>query len=65
MSESKVNTGARYEIAINGTPRTYRDCKELAIEAATLLKTKNVHSEVTVRDLETGKTTSVKHPLQR
>jgi len=32
----------------------------LAIEAATLLKTKNVHSEVTVRDLETGKTTSVK-----
>ena len=53
MSESKVNTGARYEIAINGTPRTYRDRKELAIEAATLLKTKNVHSEVTVRDLET------------
>jgi len=58
------NTGARYEITIDGTTRTYRDRKELAIGAATLLKTKNVHSEVTVRDLETGKTTSVKHPLQ-
>jgi len=32
---------------------------------STLLKTKNVHSEVTARDLETGKTTSVKHPLQK
>ena len=59
------NTGAGFEIAIDGTTRSYRDRKELAIEAATLLRTKNVHSEVTVRDLETGKTTSVKHPLQK
>jgi hypothetical protein len=57
--------GARFEIAIDGTPRTYRDRKELAIEAATVLKTKNVHAEVTVRDLETGKTITVKHPLQK
>jgi hypothetical protein len=33
-------TGVRYEIAIDGTPRTYRDRRELAIEAATSLKTK-------------------------
>jgi len=59
------NIGARYEIAIDGTTRTYRDRKELAIEAATLLKTKNVHAEVTVRDLENGKTTAVKHPPAR
>ena len=57
--------GIRFEIAIDGTTRSHRDRKELAIEAATLLRTKNVHSEVTVRDLETGKTTSVKHPLQK
>jgi hypothetical protein len=59
------NAGARYEIAVDGTPRTHRDHKELATEAATLLKTKNVHSEVTVRDLETGKITTVKQPLQK
>jgi hypothetical protein len=39
--------------------------KDLAIEATTLLKTKNVHAEVTVRDLETGEKTVVKHPLQK
>jgi hypothetical protein len=40
------NTGARYEIAIDGVPRTHRD-RQLAIEAATLLKTKQPHAEVT------------------
>jgi hypothetical protein len=30
-----MNTGARYEIAIDGTTRTYRDRKNMAIEAAT------------------------------
>ena len=30
-------TGARYEIAIDGTPRTYRDREDLAREAAVLL----------------------------
>jgi hypothetical protein len=52
-------------LRLDGTTRTYRDRKELAIEAATLLKTKNVHAEVTVRDTETGKTISVKHPLAK
>ena len=59
------NSGARFEIAIDGTPRTYRDLKELAIEAATFLKTKNPHNDVTVRDIETGETISVKHPLAK
>ena len=59
------NTGARYEITIDGTTRSHRDRKDMALEAAKFLKTKNVHSEVTVRDLETGETTSVKHPLQK
>jgi hypothetical protein len=34
----KTNSGARYEIAIDGTARSHRDRKELAIEAATFLK---------------------------
>jgi hypothetical protein len=62
---SQPNTGARFEIAIDGTPRSYRDRKELAIAAATLLKTKNVHAAVTVRDLESGEVTVVKHPAQK
>jgi hypothetical protein len=59
------NTGARFEIAIDGTVRTYRDLRELAIEAATRLKTKNPNAELTVRDLVTGETTAVKHPLAK
>jgi len=59
------STGARFEIAIDGTTRTYRDLRELAIEAATRLKTKSPHAEVTVRDLETGKSASVKHPFAK
>jgi hypothetical protein len=58
-------TGACYEIAIDGTPRSYRDRKELAIEAATFLKTKNPNAELTVRDLVTGETIAVKHPFAK
>jgi hypothetical protein len=59
------NTGARFEIAIDGTVRAYRDLRELAIEAATRLKTKNPNAELTVRDLVTGEAIVVKHPLQK
>jgi hypothetical protein len=58
-------TGACYEIAIDGTPRSYRDRKELAIEAATFLKIKNPSAQLTVRDLETDETIAVKHPLTK
>ena len=58
-------TGACYEIAIDGIPRSYRDRKQLAIEVATFLKTKNPNAELTVRDLETGETIAVKHPLAK
>jgi hypothetical protein len=59
------NTGARYEIAIDGTPRTYRDSIEGAWAAATNLKTKQPNAEITVRDLQTGTVTTVKHPQDR
>jgi electron transfer flavoprotein alpha/beta subunit len=59
------NTGARYEIAVDGKPRSHRDVKATAIEAATYLKTKSPHAEVTVRDVGTGEVTAVKHPLSK
>jgi hypothetical protein len=47
-------TGARFEISIDGTPRTHRDRKPLAIEAAEHLKRKHPHSTIVVKDLESG-----------
>ena len=46
-------TGAQFEIRIDGTPRTYRDRKDYAIEAARLNKSKQPHS-MEVRDLKSG-----------
>jgi hypothetical protein len=34
-------TGAQFEIRIDGTPRSYRDRKDYAMEAARLLKSKS------------------------
>ena len=47
-------TGARYQIAVDGKPRSNRDDKAIAIEAAEYLKYQHPHAEVTVLDLETG-----------
>jgi hypothetical protein len=49
---------AQFEISIDGTPRTYRDLKPLAIEAAELLKQAPAQ-RVAVKDLQTGETTAV------
>jgi hypothetical protein len=48
----KKNTGARWEITVDGKPRTYDHKRELAIEGAQYLKMKNPNVDVTVRDLE-------------
>jgi hypothetical protein len=53
--------GAQFEIAIDGTPRTHRDLKALAIEAAEQLKRKHPHSAVVVKDWQTGETTAVSY----
>jgi FMN-dependent NADH-azoreductase len=55
-------SGARYEIAIDGTTRTYRDGEELACEAAAYLKQLNPNSEITLRDLQTSAVTKIDHP---
>ena len=52
-------TGAQFEIRIDGTRRTYRDRKDYAMEAARLIKSKNPHSTVEVKDLESGDVTAV------
>jgi len=52
-------TGAQFEIRIDGTPRTYRDRKDYAMEAARLIKSKYPHSVVEVKDLRSGDITAV------
>ena len=53
-------TGACYQIAVDGQPRSNRDDKAIAIEAAEYLKYKHPHAEVTVHDLMTGDTITIK-----
>jgi hypothetical protein len=52
------DTGARREITVDGVPRSYRDRKDIAIEGAEYLKSRNPASEVMVRDYE-GKEPSI------
>jgi hypothetical protein len=52
-------TSAQFEVRVDGTPRTYRDRKDFAMEAARLLKSKNPHSMVEVKDLKSGEVTAV------
>jgi hypothetical protein len=51
-----------YEISVDGKPRSYRDDKTIAIEAAAYLKMRNPHSGVTVRDLASGEAFPVSAP---
>ena len=52
-------TGAQFEIRIDGTPRSYRDRKDYAIEAARLIKSKNPHNMIEVKDLRSDDVTAV------
>jgi hypothetical protein len=44
-------TGAHFEISIDGKPRTYRDTREMADQAAAVLRRQYPNSDVVVRDL--------------
>ena len=59
IDRSIAMTGAQFEIRIDGTPRTYRDRKDFAMEAARFLKSKNPHSIGEVKDLKSGDVTAV------
>ena len=61
----KKNIGANYEIAVDGTPRSYRVDKQIATDSARFLTTKNPGAKLTVRDLTTGEIIVVKHPNQK
>jgi hypothetical protein len=52
-------TGAQFEIRIDGTPRTYRDRNDYAMEAARRLKRNSPRSMVEVKDLQSGDVTGV------
>jgi hypothetical protein len=54
-------TAARFEISIDGTPRTHRDRKPLAVEAAKHLKRMDPHSTIVVKDLESGEVDAVEY----
>jgi hypothetical protein len=60
MSITKA-LGAQFEISIDGTPRTHRDIKARAIEAAEYLKRKHPNSAVMVKDLQSGETIAVEY----
>ena len=55
----KANQGAQYEISIDGVPRTYRDRQDIALQTARFLKSRNPHSVVKLKDLQTGEETVV------
>ena len=55
----KANQGAQYEISVDGVPRTYRDRQDIALQTARLVKSRNPHSVVKLKDLQTGEETVV------
>jgi hypothetical protein len=54
-----VNSGAQFEISIDGVPRTYRDRQDIALQTSRFLKSRNPHSVVKLKDLQTGEETIV------
>ena len=55
----KTNSGAQYEISVDGLPRTYRDRQDIALQTARFLKSRNPNSVIKLKDLQTGEVTVV------
>ena len=55
----KSNQGAQFEISIDGVPRTYRDRQDIALQTARFLKSRNPHSVVKIRGIQSGEETVV------
>ena len=51
----KTHQGARFEIFVDGKPRSYHDRKDIAIESAEFIKSRNPLNEVAVKDLDSGR----------
>jgi hypothetical protein len=54
-----VDKGANFEIIVDGKTRSYRDIKEVALEAARYLKSRKGNNDVKVRDLTTGEVIAI------
>jgi hypothetical protein len=59
MGTVKANQRTQYEISVDGVPRTYRDRQDIALQNARFLKSRNPHSVVKLKDLQTGEETVV------
>jgi hypothetical protein len=55
-----MSDSGSFEILINGIPRTYRDVKELAVDAARIIKHRERTSEITIIDRNTREWAIVK-----
>jgi hypothetical protein len=45
---------AQFELSVDGVHRSYRDRKDLALQSARILKSRNPNSVVRLKDLQTG-----------
>jgi hypothetical protein len=52
--------GARFEITVDGQPRTNRDLKAIALAAGELLARRDPNAKVTVRDRVSGEVIVIK-----
>jgi len=59
MAEKNDPNGAQFEIIVDAKPRSYRDVKAVAIEAAIFLKEHRPTTEVSVRDLRDNSVTNI------
>ena len=50
---------AQFELSVDGVPRSYRDRKDIALQSAQFLKSRNPNSLVKLKDLQTGEETIV------
>jgi hypothetical protein len=59
LGAMKLVRSAQFEISIDGVPRSYRDRKDIALQSAQFLKSRNPNSLVKLKDLQTGEETIV------
>jgi hypothetical protein len=55
----RKNTGASFQIVVDGKSLSYRDAMETALEAGIFLKERHPHSEIVVRALNSGAQTVI------
>ena len=50
----RVIHSAQFELSVDGVPRSYRARKDLALQSAQILKSRNPNSVIRLKDLKTG-----------